>query len=180
MSLHYDPATWHCHITLAKFWGDWHPEAEPFAVEEWDGNMLVYGGVSLLWQYALGNGVTTAGQTLTFLQNGKAAIGVGDSSAATAAGQTDLQATTNKLRVLMDTGYPSHTDGVVAASNTLRFRSTFDTTQANFAWNEAGVFNTATAGAGRMLNRKVQAMGTKTNTASWQITFDVSIQSVDS
>lgn len=180
MATIHDPATWHCHITLKKFRGDWTPEKEPFAVEHYDGNMLVYGGVSLLWQFALGNGVTTAGQALTFLNNSRAAIGVGDSSTATAATQTDLQATTNKLRKAMDTGFPSHTDGTTSTNNTLRFRSTFDTTEANFAWNEAGVFNSATAATGRMLNRKVQSMGTKTSTASWQITFDVSIQSVDS
>lgn len=174
----HDPATWHCHITLAKFWGDWHPELEPYDVLEWDGNMLVYGGVSNIWQYLIGApGTTTAGQILTYFNGTNAAIGVGDSTAAAAAGQTDLQAATNKLRKGMNSGYPEHTAGTAAANNTCRFRSTFDTTEANWSWQEAGVFNSPTLGTGRMLNRRVQDMGTKTNASSFQITFDISILS---
>lgn len=178
MSVVHDPAVWKCLITVHKFWGDITPESTPYAVDEYDGNMLMYGGVSLLWEYALGNGVPTAGQAKTYLTNANAAIGVGDSTAVADALHNDLQAATNKLRKACDLGYPSHTDGTALANNTIRFRSVFDTTQANFVWNEAGVFNSATAATGRMLNRKVQAMGTKSNTASWQITFDVSVTSV--
>lgn len=177
MTTVHDPARWHCLITVAKFHGDITPDSTPYAVDEYEGNMLMYGGVSLLWEYALGNGTATTNQLLTFLDN-PGAIGVGDSATAEAATQNDLVATTNKLRKACDVGYPSHTDGTALANNTIRFRSTFDTTQANWAWNEAGVFNSATAATGRMLNRKVQSMGTKTNTASWQITFDVSVTSV--
>lgn len=177
MSLH-DPARWHCLITVHKFWGDITPESTPYAIDEYEHNMLMYGGVSLLWQYAINGGTATAGQAKTFLTNGNAAIGVGDSATAAVATQNDLVAASNKLRKACDLGFPEHTDGTASANNTIRFRSTFDTTQANFAWNEAGVFNSPTAATGRMLNRKVQAMGTKTNTASWQITFDISVTSI--
>lgn len=178
MSVLHDPAVWRCLITLAKFHGEYSPEKEPYAVEHFDGNMLMYGGVSLLWEYALNLGTATAGQAKTFLTNPNAAIGVGDSSAVAVATHNDLQAATNKLRKACDPGFPSHTDGTALANNTITFRSVFGTAEANWAWNEAGVFNSPTAATGRMVNRKVQAMGTKTSTASWQITFDLSVTSV--
>jgi hypothetical protein len=171
----HEPAQWRCHITLAKFWGDWRPELEPYDVLEWDGNMLLHGGVSNIWQYVIGNGVTTAGQLLAYFNAANAAIGVGDSTTAAAATQTDLVAASNKLRKGMNSGYPEHTAGTGSANKTIRFRSTFDTTEANWSWQEAGVFNSATLGQGRMLNRRVQDMGTKTSASSFQITFDISI-----
>lgn len=170
----HEPAVWRCHVTLAKFWGDWSPGAEPYEVLEFDENKLMYGGVSNLWQYAMGNGAATAGQTLTYFNAGNAAIGVGDSNVAESASHTDLQGT-NKLRKGMNAGYPEHTPGTAAANRTIRFRSTFDTSEANWSWQEAGVFNSATLGTGRMLNRRVQDMGVKTSASSFQITFDISI-----
>jgi hypothetical protein len=171
----HEAAQWRCHITLAKFWGDWVPELEPYDVLEWDGNMLVHGGVSTIWQCLIGAGTGTAGQANTFFNTANAAIGVGDSTTAATAVQTDLQAATNKLRKVVDTGYPEHTPGTGSTNKTIRFRATFDTTQANWSWQEAAVFNSPTLGTGRMLNRKVQDMGTKTNASSFQITFDISI-----
>lgn len=177
MPIVHEAAVWRCHIQVAKYWGELTPEKTPYAIDDYDGNMLVYGGVSAIWEFLMGGGTTTAGQALTFFNAAQSAIGVGDGTGASVATQNDLLGT-NKLRRGLNAGYPEHTDGTASANNTIRFRSTFDTTQANFAWEEAGVFNSATAATGRMLNRKVQSMGTKTNTSSWQITFDVSITSV--
>lgn len=174
MSTVHEAAVWRCHIALAKFWGDWHEGAEPYELLEFDHNMLMIGGVSNLWQYAMGNGVPTAGQALTYLLPTTAAIGVGDSTTPEANTHTDLQGT-NKLRKGMASGYPDHTPGTTAGAQTIRFRSTFDTAEANFPWQEAAVFNSASAGVGRMFNRRVQAMGTKTSASSFQITFDISI-----
>lgn len=89
-------------------------------------------------------------------------LGVGDSTAAHAAGQTDLQAATNKLRKAMDATYPS------GAANVITFRATFGTGDANWVWNEWGTFTAASGGT--MLTRKVEALGTKTNTQTWQFT----------
>lgn len=172
LAVHHEPATWHCLLTVAKFEGLWTPEKTPYQVDEYEHNMLMFGGVSNLWQCLIGNGGSGA---LAYFNTANAAIGVGDSTTVASASHTDLQAATNKLRKGMGAGFPSHTDGTGSAANTIRFRSTFDTTEANFAWNEAGIFNSVTAGAGRMLNRKVQSMGTKTSASSWQITFDISI-----
>lgn len=104
----------------------------------------------------------TIGAGVTAFNNANAHIGVGDSSTAHAVGQTDLQAASNKLRKAMDATYPS------GGSNVITFRSTYGTSDANFAWNEWGVFNASSSGT--MLNRKVESLGTKTNTQTWQFT----------
>ena len=80
-------------------------------------------------------GALIGAETVLFT-NVNARIGVGDGTAAFAATQTDLQGT-NKFRKGMDTGYPTRTGNVIT------FRSTFAGTEANFAWQEWGVFNAA-------------------------------------
>ena len=96
--------------------------------------------------------------TGTFFNNANSYIGVGDSTTAFVATQTDLVAATNKLRKAMDATYPQ------VSTNVLTFRSTFATSDANFAWQEWGVFNASSAGV--MLNRKVESLGTKTSAQS--------------
>lgn len=103
---------------------------------------------------------STIAAASTPFSNGNARIGVGDSTTAYAAGQTDLQAATNKLRKAMDATFPS------GASNVLTFQATFALAEANFAWQEWGVFNASAAGT--MLNRKVESLGTKPSTQTWQ------------
>ncbi len=147
----------------------------PYDEIEREFNLLMYGGASVQWQTLIGNGTSTAGQALTFFNNTNAAIGVGDSTTAAAATQTDMQAATNKLRKAMDASYPSHTDGTSSGAASAAFRSTFGTSDANWAWQEWGIFNSATAGTGRMLNRKVESLGTKTSAASWQFTATLSL-----
>jgi hypothetical protein len=107
------------------------------------------------------------GEAFTSFANANARIGVGDSSAAFGAAQTDLQASTNKLRKAMEAAYPTRT------GNALTFRSIFGTSEGNFAWNEWGVFNAASAGT--MLNRIVASLGTKTSAQSWQFTVTVTV-----
>lgn len=106
-----------------------------------------------------------AGAGGTAFNNANAYIGVGDSVTAFAFTQTDLQAATNKLRKGMDATYPQ------VATNVITFRSTFSTAEANFAWQEWGVFNASSAGT--MMNRKVESLGTKTSAQSWQITVTI-------
>lgn len=102
------------------------------------------------------------GAAVTAFNNANSYIGVGDSATAHAVGQTDLQAGANKLRKAMDATYPS------GAANVITFRSTYGTGDANWAWNEWATFNAAAAGT--MLNRKVESLGTKTSTQTWQFT----------
>lgn len=168
-----DAVRWRCHTTIRKFHGDSTADADLFDTVEIDGNLLMYGGASCLWQSLIGNGTGTAAQALTFFNNGNAYISVGDSNTAEAATQTDLQASSNKLRKAMDATYPLHTDATTSGAASIVFRSTFGTSDANYAWAEWGVFNGSTGG--RMLNRKVQALGTKTSAATWQFTVTLTL-----
>lgn len=147
----------------------------PYEVIEQEGNLLMYGGVSCLWQCLIGNGTASAGQALTYFNNGNAAIGSGDSNTAAAATQTDLQASSNKVRQAMDATFPTHTDATSSGAASIVFKATFGTSAANWAWAEWGVFNSPTAATGRMLNRKVESLGTKTSAASWAFTVTLTL-----
>lgn len=159
---------WRCRAVVRKYADDAAFAADdPFEVLEVDGNLLMYGGASALWERLIGTSITA-------FDNTNAHLGVGDSSTAAAATQTDLQAASNKLRKAMDTSYPTHTDGTAASSNAeITFRSTFGSSDANFAWNEWGIFNASTSG--RMLNRKVTSLGTKAAGSTWQLSTAISL-----
>lgn len=103
----------------------------------------------------------------TFFTNANAHTGVGDSTTAFSAAHTDLQAASNKLRKAMDATYPTR------STNVLTFRSTYATGDANFAWQEWGVFNASSSGT--MLSRKVESLGTKTSAQSWQLTAALTV-----
>lgn len=181
----HDEVRWHARIKLEKRLGEWTAEQidsgeapAPYATREHHGNLLMYGGASNQWETLIGNGTATAGQTLTYFSNAQAAIGVGDSSTAAAATQTNLQGAAspaNRVRVAMDATYPVHTDGTASGNASISFRSTFGTGVANFAWAEWGVFNSITDAVGRMLNRKAEALGTKTSAATWTLTVTLSL-----
>ena len=171
-----DPLKWKARVRLEKFNGDLgpgHSRQAPYEVLEFEDNLLMYGGASCVWQSLIGNGTATANQTLTYFNNANAAVGVGDSSAAEVGTQTDLQAASNKARVAMDATYPVHTDGTTSAAASIVFRSTFASAAGNFVWAEWAIFNSATVG--RMLNRKVQALGTKVAGTSWQLTITLTV-----
>jgi hypothetical protein len=170
----HDEVKWRCRIRVEKFHGD-DTTRKPYAIIEQHGNLLVYGGASCQWQTLIGNGTGTAGQNLTYFNNSNAALGSGDSSTAAAATQTDLQAATNKVRKAMNATYPTHTDGTSSGSATITFQSTFATTDANWAWQEWGTFNSPTAATGRMLNRAVTSLGTKTSASAWQFTVTLTL-----
>lgn len=107
------------------------------------------------------------GESVTPYNAANAHIGVGDSNTAFAAAQTDLQASTNKLRKSMDASYPTRVGRV------LTWRATFGISEANFAWEEWGVFNASSGND--MLARVVESLGTKPNTQSWQITVQLTV-----
>lgn len=107
--------------------------------------------------------------TPTFFNNTNTYLAVGDSTTVFSASQPDLQGT-NKIRKPMDATYPIRTD------NSLTFKATFETTDANFAWNEWGIFNASTGGV--MLNRKVENLGTKTSAATWVFTVTLTFTTV--
>lgn len=122
-------------------------------------NTLVNGGTNLELLLLTGSG--------TAYTNAVSALGVGDSSAAFALTQTNLQGavvTTDRIRKAMNATFPS------VALNVATFQATFATGEANFVWNEWGIFNNVTDASGTMLNRSVANLGTKTSAAAWQLT----------
>lgn len=171
---------------VRKYEGDWRNEGDaaaagldPYEICEGEGNLLVYGGASLIWEFALGNGTVTAGQAKTYFNSAQAALGTGDSSTAAAATQTDLQAaagTTHQLRKAMDsspTQYPTHTDGTSSGNASAVFQSTWGSSEGNYTagWLEWGLFNSSTAATGRMFSRKVfsTSPGVKGAGTSWTL-----------
>ncbi len=116
------------------------------------GNLLMNAGGALVMDLMMGAGGTA-------YNNANSYIGVGDSSTAAAATQTDLIASTNKLRKAMAATFPSR------ASQIVTFQSVFATGDANYLWNEIAAFNASSAGT--MLNRAlVSSPFTKTSSLS--------------
>lgn len=117
---------------------------------------LTNSGIALIAQAVVGSGVV--------FNNANAHIGVGSSGTAFDASQTDLQGA-SKIRKGMDVGYP------IVNGNKVSFKSTFNPDEANFSWNEWGVFNHATSGT--MLNRVAASNGTKQNSQTWVLEVDI-------
>ena len=132
----------------------------PYNITEFEGNLLLNEGIQLLEDLLIGAGGTT-------YANANAYLGVGDSSTAAVATQTDLQASTNKKYVAMDATYPSR------ASQTITWRSTFTSANGNFAWAEFTVGNGAAGGDN--LNRKVSDQGTKVVGQTWVLSLTLVI-----
>ncbi len=124
-------------------------------------NLLTnYGINSIIWNLVAGAGATA-------MNNANARLGVGDSSTAAAATQTDLQAATNKTYVAMNATYPT-----TGTSQQIVFQSTFTSGQANYAWNE---FISDNGTSGHAMNRLVSTQGTKTSGQSWQLTLTITL-----
>jgi hypothetical protein len=123
----------------------------------------------------LNSGATAIAQALindsfTPFSNANAHLAVGDGDAAFDETDTDLQGS-SKTRKGMEATYPQRSGA------TLTFRSLFGTGDANHDWEEWGVANASSSGT--LLNRKVESLGTKQNTQSWQLTVDVEIVNGD-
>jgi len=157
---------WRCRTIVRKYADDQaFARDDPFEVLEIEGNALTYGGASALWERLIGTAITA-------FSNANAYLGVGNSSTAAAQTQTDLLGGST-LRKAMDSTYPTHTDGTTSGSEQITFRATFGSSDANFAWNEWGIFNASAAG--RMLNRKAESLGTKASGSTWQLTVTLSL-----
>lgn len=109
------------------------------------------------------------GSSVTEFNNANAHLGVGDDNTAFAKAQTDLQAASNKFRRPMEATFPD----VPSAANIITFRALFGTGEANFAWEEWGIFNALVADT--MLSRKVESLGTKTAAQSFQLTVTITV-----
>jgi hypothetical protein len=107
--------------------------------------------------------------SVTAFNNANAYLGVGDDTTAFAATQTDLNpgVSSNKLRAGMAATYPQRSGAQIT------FQCSFTTAQANWAWQENGIFNAASGGT--MLTRKVENLGTKTSASTATFTKTLTI-----
>jgi hypothetical protein len=129
---------------------------------EVQGNLLLNEGINELWSLVCGTGGVK-------FDNTNAYLGVGDSSTAASASQTGLQASTNKLYKAMDTSYPTY-----GTSQLATWKSTFGSSEANFAWNEFTVANGNSDSADN-LNRVVSSQGTKVAGQTWELTLQITL-----
>jgi len=129
---------------------------------------LVNAGRDYIAAAIVGNDTGTAGQALTTFNNANAALGVGNGTTAFAVGQTDLQGASKTRKAMLAT-FPS------VAANVITFKSTFGTADANYAWEEVGVFNSATLAIGSMLSRNVATLMTKTAAVSVDLTHTLTL-----
>ena len=158
-----DSKTWDVLATVEK----WHNAADrkaglpPDEVVEEKDNILLNAGITVLL-------TLLCGISSTAYSTGNAYIGVGDSTTAAAAGQTALQASSNKDYQGMESGYPS------VSGQTVTFRSIWASSEGNFAWNEWTVANGSSDSATN-LNRKVAALGTKAGGSEWTLTVAITV-----
>jgi len=155
-------------------------DIQPYEVAEFE-NLFLNAGITALLTIISGGasgantGASPAGADAVF-NTAQARIGIGDSSAAAAATQTDLQAAVNRYWQVMDATFPS------VSAQSISFKATIGSGNANFAWNEWGIDNcggsnatSTTRSGGAMWNRAVSAQGTKAAGQTWVPTATLTI-----
>jgi hypothetical protein len=128
--------------------------------EKFDTNIALNEGLQELIDVICGLGTPTKWDA------SNARLGVGDSNTAESATQTGLQAATNKTFKAMDTNYPARTN------QTVEWRATFGSGDANYAWEEYTIVNAATD-EGKNLNRKTASKGTKASGETWTLSLQI-------
>jgi hypothetical protein len=123
-------------------------------------NVFLDEGIQEIWDLAIAAGGTTA------YNNANARTGVGESSAGEDHTQTALQGSTLTFKA-MDATYPIRTN------QTVDFRSTYGSGDANNAWNEFTVDNGNSRN--KNINRKVSSQGTKVAGQTWVLTISLTI-----
>jgi hypothetical protein len=161
-------ANWRCRWQLEKYAedigvyrgreADFYRRCVPCEVLAGEGNCLLNSGINEMWDLICGDSANHFNGTY-------ATIGVGDSTTAAAATQTDLQAATNKTYLGMDSGYPTST------SQQATFRASFGAGSANYAWNEWVVKHSS---SGVCLNRKMESLGTKSG-GTWTLSVTITL-----
>lgn len=162
---------WNMEATLYKYWEDitpyrgreaeFHKKFKPYEVIHQKGNCLLNTGIDEMWDLVTG---AVSGNDHIY-DNTYATIGVGDSSTAAAAAQTDLQAASNKKYNAMESGYPTST------SQKATFKSSFGDAEANYAWAEWVVRQKTSE---ICLNRKVESLGTKVS-GTWTLEITLTL-----
>lgn len=134
----------------------------PDSQDTYKGNLLLNNGIARLGSLLVG-----AGGTAYNAANSR--IGVGDSTTAASAAQTDLQGASKYFKLVDSAGWSAQTGTWVA---------TFGSSDANFAWEEWGIDNGSSSGSTvttPLLNRKVTSMGTKASGSTWTLTVTITV-----
>lgn len=150
-----DKASVRGHLRIEKF----DSNGDLYEVAEAD-NIFLTSGINEIWKLATGQSANT-------FTNATATIGIGDSSVATAATQTDLQAATNKTYKAMNSTYPT-----VPSAGSIQFQAAFVSADANYAWNEFVVRHGTSL---ICFDRGIATMGTKASGTTWTATVTLSI-----
>jgi hypothetical protein len=142
---------------------DYEAGRPPYEVLTVPGNLLLNSGINALQRIGIGDGTIPAFGAGSYLK-------VGNSATAAVNSQTDLQGGSTFEKAMAPT-FPSVSGQVTT------WEATFGAAEANFAWNEMGIKNGAGAISAtvKMLNRKVQAMGTKPGTEVWTVTATLTL-----
>jgi len=152
--------------SVHKYRGEVAPE-NLYEIVECPPNLFLTAGVTHMWKLVTGDSTATA------LDTSNAYLAVGDSSTAPTVSDTDLKASTNKMRKKVKS------DGITIASRQVTFSAEFGTSDANFEWLEVGV-GWAASGSNTLLSRSAIAspgLGTKVNTAVWVLNWTLGISS---
>jgi hypothetical protein len=124
-------------------------------------NCFLNEGINELWTILCSAGGTKFDNTNGF-------TGVGNSATAAQPTDTGLLGASKTYKA-MDATYPTY-----GTSQKATFRSTFQSAEGNHDWNECTVAN-GNSDSAKNLNRKVQAMGTKTSGTVWELTIELTI-----
>jgi hypothetical protein len=168
---------WGSTFRLSKYYQDIIPfrgnESEffrlykPFEIIDGKENCLLDIGKAYIWLRVIGSAREIDANAFTHTNS---TIGVGDSTTPASSDQLDLQASSNKKYNAMDLTYPLFSD---TTPNVLKFQSSFGSTEANFAWQEWVIKNTAWLQT--VLNRRVVSLGTKTAGPTWTLNVTLTI-----
>jgi len=150
----------HFHVTVKKFRDAIeHEKGLPYEVLESKHSDLLDEGADELIRLIGTIGAPTA------WNNANAYMGVGNGVDAFDPTDTGLQGA-SKLYIDMDATYPQ-----LEADQKCRWRSTFASGEANFAWEEYTISNT-NSDAGKNLMRILASKGTKVLGEIWELTID--------
>jgi hypothetical protein len=147
-------------------WGERCAPARPIEVQTSLHNLLVNAGIQRLEDLLIGAGGTA-------YNTANSRIGVGNSSTAAVATQTDLQAAAGAA----NRQFKLISSAVSRTTNTITWVATFASGEAQFVWNEWCIDNGTADGTtvvAPMLNRKVANPGTK-GAAVWVFTVTLTI-----
>lgn len=162
-----EKAHWKCEYKLEKRKGDINAclspaqrlafldNVKPYETIKGVDNCLLNVGIDIMWDLI-------DGTSALHFDNTNATIGVGNSSTAANATQTDLIGASKTYKG-MEATFPTST------TQKITLKSSFGSADANYTWAEWVVKRTT------CLNRKVDAMGTKASGSTWTLEVTITL-----